>query len=91
MYEYGIAAFRSRQQVMRFEELLKNAGLSVQVVSTPRDVAVGCGLSVRFSMQDVAAVQSILTSARPANLVGLYVVNQSAQAGRRIRVISKQG
>ena len=41
---FGIAAFRSRQQVMRFEDTLRRAGLPVKVISTPRDVAVGLSL-----------------------------------------------
>ena len=41
---FGIASFRSRTQVLRMESALRRAGVSVQVVSTPRDVAIGCGL-----------------------------------------------
>ncbi len=90
MNEYGIAAFRSRQQVMRFEDALRREGLNVRVISTPRDVAVGCGLSVQFAPQDVRAVQNVLMRMRPSNLIGLYMV--SNQGGRsRLTVISKHG
>ena len=90
MEEYGIAAFRSRQQVMRLEEALKRAGLTVRVISTPHDVAVGCGLSVRFDMKDVRAVQTAISQLRPTNLIGLYRVEQ--RAGRnRLTTITKQG
>ena len=91
MSEYGIAAFRSRQQVMHFEETLRRAGLNVRVVSTPREVAVGCGLSVQFSMSDVSYVQNALNHARPSNLIGLYAVSQNGGERPRIKVISKQG
>ena len=40
---FGIASFRSRQQVMKFEAALRRAGVRVQIITTPRDVAVGCG------------------------------------------------
>ncbi len=90
MNEYGIAAFRSRQQVMRFEDALRREGISVRIVSTPRDIAVGCGLSVQFALQDVYAVQNMLMRLRPSNLIGLYAVSQ--QAGRtKLTVISKRG
>ena len=39
---FAIASFRSRQQVMNFESQLKRAGIRAEVVSTPRDIAVGC-------------------------------------------------
>ncbi len=74
---FGIAAFRSRQQVLRFEAALKRAAIRVQVVSTPRDVAVGCGLSVRFEMQDVERVISVYYKTQPSNLIGFYQVERT--------------
>ena len=54
---YGVAAFRSRQQVLRFEQQLRQEGIgNIRVVSTPREVAVGCGLSIQFSLADAPAV-----------------------------------
>ena len=89
MDEYGIAAFRSRQQVMKFEEALRREGLKVKVISTPREVAVGCGLSVQFATKDVQAVQSVLARMRPVNLIGLYLV--SRRGGKaQLTVISKR-
>lgn len=61
---FGIAAFRSRQQVMNFEGALRRAGLRVKVISTPRDVAVGCGLSVRFEIADAGSVMQVLQKTR---------------------------
>ncbi len=74
---FGIAAFRSRQQVLRFESALKRAGLRVQVVSTPRDVAVGCGLSVRFEIKDVDRVVNVYHKTKPSNLIGFYHVERN--------------
>ena len=47
---FGLAAFRSRTQVLRMEDALHRAGLSAGVIATPREVAIGCGLSVRFDL-----------------------------------------
>lgn len=74
---FGIAAFRSRQQVMRFEAALRRAGIRGQVISTPRDVSVGCGLSVRFDLRDAQAVISTYRQARPGNLIGFYRVERT--------------
>ncbi len=78
---FGIAAFRSRQQVMRFENALTRAGIRAQVISTPKDVAVGCGLSVRFDLRDTQAVLDAYQRARPGNLIGFYRVIR--EGGRR--------
>lgn len=73
---YGIAAFRSRQQVLHFEESLRREGLHTSVVTTPRAVAMGCGLSVRFEIGDTERVRWILRRTNPGNLIGLYRVEQ---------------
>ena len=76
---FGIASFRSRQQVMKFEAPLRRAGVRVQIIPTPRDVAVGCGLSIRFELEDFAAVEEVYHHTRPTNLIGFYRVERSGQ------------
>jgi len=81
---FGIAAFRSRQQVMRFESALRRGGVKGQVISTPRDISIGCGLSVRFELSDAAAVYEIYRQVRPSNLIGFYQVTRDQHARPRI-------
>ena len=81
---FGISAFRSRQQVMRFDSALRRAGIHSQVISTPRDVSVGCGLSVQFDLKDAQAVLDTYQRARPGNLIGFYRVTR--QNGQRPQI-----
>lgn len=71
---YGIAAFRSRQQVLRFEDALRREGIAAGVVTTPRAVALGCGLSVRFDIENAERVRAVLSRENPGNLIGIYRV-----------------
>lgn len=73
---YGIAAFRSRQQVLHFEDTLRREGLHAGVVTTPRAIAMGCGLSVRFNIEDADKVRWVLRRTNPGNLIGLFRVEQ---------------
>ena len=73
---FGIAAFRSRQQVLLFESALKREGLNVHIVSTPRDVALGCGLSVYFPIEDAPRVLSTVNRVHPENMIGVYQVDR---------------
>ncbi len=82
---YGIAAFRSRQQVMRFDSVLRRAGIHAEIVSTPRDVAIGCGLSVAYDLRDTAAVLDAYRRSQPGNLIGFYEVVRAP--GQRHQVI----
>ena len=76
MEKFMIAAFRSRLQVMAFERTLKAAGVKAGVVTTPRAVALGCGLSVRFECADLERVRTLLRGAPMNNLIGLYGVSR---------------
>lgn len=73
---FGIASFRSRQQVLKFEGALRRAGVRVSVITTPRDVAVGCGLSIRFELADQDRVIEVYNQLRPSNLIGFYRVER---------------
>ena len=80
---FGIASFRSRQQVLKFEGALRRGGVRVEVITTPRDVSVGCGLSVRFDLNDADRVREVYNQLHPSNLIGFYRVER-VDGGRTI-------
>ena len=71
---FGIAAFRSRTHVLRMEDALRRAGLNAGVISTPKEVALGCGLSVRFDLRDAPQVMAVYHRLNPGALIGFYRV-----------------
>ena len=73
---FGIAAFRSRQQVMRFDAALRRAGIPADVISTPREIAVGCGLSVQFDLRDAPNAMNVYRQMPSSNLIGFYRVTR---------------
>ena len=85
---FGIAAFRSRQQVMRFESTVRRAGIGARVISTPNDVAIGCGLSVQFDLRDLRQVQSYLSGGQNTNLIGVYQVDRRGGGRPRLTALS---
>ena len=70
---FCIAAFASRLQVMAFEELLKQKGMKASIVTTPRAVALGCGLSVRFEEKDAPRVKALYQALGLGNLIGFLL------------------
>ena len=87
-----IAAFRSRLHVMAFERALHGAGVKASVVTTPRAVAMGCGLSVRFEMADLDRARSLLGPQMMGNLIGLYSVEKDAMGRVVVRPVhSRRG
>lgn len=71
---YGIAAYRSRQQVLMLESVLRREGVNVKIVTTPREVSMGCGLSARFELSDAPHVARTVRRMNTGNLIGLYRV-----------------
>lgn len=82
---FCIAAFSSRLQVMAFEEALKGQGIRVSIVTTPRAVALGCGLSVRFDEQDAARVKAVYQALGLGNLIGFYRVTRDVSGRADVR------
>ena len=80
---YGVAAFRSRQHVMWFEQVLRRYGVPVSVISTPRDISMGCGVSKRFPLSRTDDVRRALREVNTSNLIGLY---RAEYDGQRLRV-----
>ncbi len=72
MEPFGFVAFRSRQQTTAFLTALKTSGVKCNVINTPHEIGMGCGLSVRFSLGDTAAVLALCDRQRPAALIGVY-------------------
>ena len=80
---FCIAAFRSRQQVMAFERAMRLLGASPSVITTPRAVSLGCGLSVRFPASDLDKARQAYRHMPPGNLVGFYRISP-APDGRSV-------
>ena len=89
MEDYGIAAYRSRSQVLRLDAMLRQEGIGSAVVSTPREVALGCGLSVRFALEDTERVRRIVGRLPSVGLIGLYQVH--AHGPRRLTALTLRG
>ena len=73
---FAIASFRSRSAVQKFAAALRRRGVPCRLVSTPKEVAIGCGLSVRF---DPGALNSALAEYRSGGhgaLIGFYQVSR---------------
>ena len=52
----------------------------MRMISTPREVALGCGLSVRFEGQDAPRVLAAVERLRPQNMIGVYDVEKRRRA-----------
>ena len=69
---YLIFAFRSRTQSIRFGGELRNAGVNNVLISTPRDVSVGCGLSVKIDERAIGIATAKLHALGLNTFIGAF-------------------
>lgn len=82
--EFGLAVFRARTETITFANLLKSYGVNVMIISTPRQINVSCGISVRFSQNQMDVAKSILARRKFNTFAGFYFCKQ---VGATLRVI----
>jgi hypothetical protein len=77
--EYVIVAFRSRTHTVSFYEYLKRAGLYAEIVNTPKQAGVGCGLSVKVSFNKLNLVKRAVAFTNFNSFAGFFLVKQVAE------------
>ncbi len=70
-----IAVFRSRTETMRFNKEMKSIGALCEIVSTPRQAGVGCGLSVKFKKANSPYALKTLRFGGYKTFAGFYEVD----------------
>lgn len=72
--EYVIIAFRSRAHTVRFSEILRANGIKNEIVNTPKEAGVGCGLSVKISKNLLLYAKKAVFSASFGSFAGFFLV-----------------
>ena len=72
--EHVIVAFRSRAETVKFSEVLKKYGVYNEIVSTPKEAGVGCGLSLKISQQSITATKRVIAVLGAKSFAGFFLV-----------------
>ena len=75
--DYILVTYRSRSQTLRFHEFLIKNGLYSEIVNTPKEAGVGCGLSVKISPEYVSAVKKAVRITNFSAFAGIFGVKIS--------------
>ncbi len=76
--EWIVIAFRSRAHTVKFSELLTKNGIKNQIVNTPKEAGVGCGLSVKISKNYFNVVKKAVFNTKLSSFAGFFSVKQFA-------------
>ncbi len=77
-----LAVFRSRMQAIDCNSRLKINGLPSVLVNTPKELNIGCGLSVKIPQNALPRAKILITNGRYSAFYGYYTL-QSPYGGNR--------
>ena len=72
--EYVAVTYRSRTQTVRFYEYLAGLGVRGEIINTPKEAGVGCGLSVKVSVSVFPMVRRAAKSFNGSSFAGFFLV-----------------
>ena len=84
---YCIFSFKSRQEAMRFFDTAKKNLIPVMLISTPKFVQLGCGLSVKASIEYYKSLYGVYVSMKFSSFLGAYKVKQENGATQSERIL----
>ncbi|MCL2848172.1 MAG: DUF3343 domain-containing protein [Firmicutes bacterium] len=72
---YYIFAFRSRSESMGFYQRLNSLGIETKLISTPRIISIGCGLSVKVGTEYLETASDSLNACSVSTFLGVFYYN----------------
>lgn len=82
---FDIISFHSRQHAFYFKRILQEEGYPTMIMSTPKEVAIGCGLSLRFPPYMTPKVIEIYKKHRRP-IIGFYHVERTGNRSTITRI-----
>ena len=74
---YILAIFRSRSQAVDCNIRLKSFGVAAELINTPKEANVGCGLSIKIPHNMANRAKMIIYQAKYSAFYGFFVMQQT--------------
>lgn len=72
--EYVAIAFRSRSDTVAFYKYLAFNGIRSEIINTPKEAGVGCGLSVKVSRSVFSVAKRAVFAFNRKSFAGFFLV-----------------
>ncbi len=59
-FDYYLAVFNSTHHAIKFEKVLKEAGVLINIIPVPREIAASCGLAAKFEKDKYEDINNIV-------------------------------
>lgn len=72
--EFIAVTYRSRAHTLKFHEFLRENGVYSEIINTPKEAGVGCGLSVKIEPRYFSAIQKAVRITAFPSFAGFFLV-----------------
>lgn len=72
--EYIIVAFKSRSHTIKFYNMLMALNIRSEIVNTPKQAGVGCGLSVKLNKHHLNSVRKAVQLSGLCSFSGIFTI-----------------
>ena len=72
MEDYLIISFESVNYAMQTESILKNENIELQIMPTPREITLSCGVSIKTPVENLNKIQTLMEN-RLVTIKELYM------------------
>ena len=74
---YILAIFRSRSQAVDCNIRLKSFGIAAELINTPKEANIGCGLSIKIPHNQFERAKNIIQRANYSSFYGFFIMQQT--------------
>lgn len=74
---YILAIFRSRAQAVDCNIKLKSIGIASELINTPKEANIGCGLSLKLTQAAAERAKIIVRRANYSAFYGFFLMNNT--------------
>lgn len=78
--DYIIMPFKSRAESIKYSKILKDNGIMNALINTPKEVGIGCGLSVQISIGFYEYAKRIISINKSPSFVGFFLVKKTGKS-----------
>lgn len=72
-----VVVFRSRTDVFTFVDDMKNKYFKVNIVQTPKQAKVGCGLSAEIPFNSLSTAKSLIKLKKYPSFYGIFLIGDN--------------
>ena len=84
---YLLISFKSRNSIFAFNRILKQFGISSEIINTPKQVSISCGLSLKIKKEYISIIIRALNQSNLPGFLGVFSINSGKNNEKFIRIV----